>query len=152
MSEKLDWSYFPLTLFEPLIEVSMMGAGKHGAMDFLKNPRNTVDIMNSMKRHMVLLDSPFHSDYDDESKLLHCAHIAWRALYMCYILQNYPEKDNRVKLPEPTNITLATPDQFLEVAKKVMETQAPVLKKLAEAEQIERTKAETDDWDPASWG
>ena len=92
--DKLRWRNFPLFLLEPLIKVAHEGEKKYSAFNFLKGAYVN-DCMDSMKRHMMKLESPFHSDNDEESGCSHAAHIAWNALVIAYVLTYRKELDDR---------------------------------------------------------
>ena len=93
---KLRWRNFPLFLLRPMIRVGEFGEKKYDTFNFLKGlPVN--DIMDSMKRHLDKFEDPDKTDYDDESKCHHLAHVAWNALVAVYVLTNRPELDDRYK-------------------------------------------------------
>lgn len=94
---KLRWRNFPMWLMEPLIEVGQFGETKYTTFNFLNGlPAN--DTIDSMKRHLMKLESPFHSDIDEESKCHHAAHVAWNALVLLYVLTTRPDLDDRYKV------------------------------------------------------
>ena len=98
---KLRWRNFPLFLLRPMIRVGEFGEKKYDTFNFLKGlPVN--GIMDSMKRHLDKFEDPDKTDYDDESKCHHLAHVAWNALVAVYVLTNRPELDDRYK-GEETN-------------------------------------------------
>jgi hypothetical protein len=91
---KLRWRNVPLFLLEPLMEVGAAGEKKYATFNFLKGMKIN-DCMDSMKRHMMKLESPFEPDEDEESGVSHAAHIAWNALVICYMLKTRPDLDDR---------------------------------------------------------
>ena len=93
---KLRWRNVPLFLFRPIIKVGEFGESKYDTFNFLKGlPVN--DILDSMKRHLDKFEDPEQSDYDEESKCHHLAHVAWNALVAVYVLYSRPELDDRYK-------------------------------------------------------
>lgn len=95
-TNKLRWRNFPLFLIEPLIEVACKGEEKYATFNFLKGAYVN-DCLDSLKRHLMKLESPYHSDADDESNISHAAHIAWNALVICFMLKHRPDLDDRWK-------------------------------------------------------
>lgn len=93
---KLRWRNVPLFLIEPLIEVGAAGEGKYATFNFLKG-MYVNDCLDSLKRHLMKLESPYHSDTDEESGLSHAAHISWNALIIAFMLKTRPDLDDRYK-------------------------------------------------------
>lgn len=96
---KLRWRNIPLFLVRPLVKVGQMGEVKYGTYNFL-NGLPVSDTIDSMMRHLDAFLDPEQSDYDDESGLHHCSHIAWNALVVLYHLETRPELDDRWRGPD----------------------------------------------------
>lgn len=101
---KLRWRNFPMFLMEPLIQVGDSAElregnpkGKYDTFNFLKGLELN-DTMDSLKRHLVKFESPYESDFDEETELNHLAHIAWNALVALHFLKTRPELDDRYQL------------------------------------------------------
>ena len=94
---KLRWRNFPLFLLKPLMEVAQYGEGKYAMYNFLKGGSQN-QYLDCIKRHLEKYESPFNNDNDDESKVNHLAHVAWNALVAIYMLEQFPELDDRFKL------------------------------------------------------
>lgn len=91
---KLRWRNVPLFLIEPLIQVGAEGEKKYETFNFLKG-MYVNDCMDSLKRHLMKLESPYHPDEDEESGISHAAHIAWNALIIAYTLKYRKDLDDR---------------------------------------------------------
>ena len=96
-NNKLRWRNFPMFLLKPLIEVAQFGEGKYSMYNFLKGG-NQNQYLDSIKRHLEKYESPFENDLDDESKINHLSHLAWNALVAIYMLEHFPELDDRFKI------------------------------------------------------
>lgn len=94
---KLRWRNFPMFLLRPLMEVSQFGEGKYETYNFLKGGSQN-QYLDCMKRHLDKYESPFDDDLDPESGISHLAHVAWNALVAIYMLNNFPELDDRFKI------------------------------------------------------
>jgi len=95
--QKLRWRNFPMFLIRPLAEVAQYGEGKYDMYNFLKGgPQN--QYLDSLKRHLDSYEDPRQLDTDSESGLSHLYHVAWNALVCAYMLENFPELDDRYKL------------------------------------------------------
>ena len=94
---KLRWRNFPLFLLKPLMEVAQFGEGKYETYNYLKGGSQN-QYLDCIKRHLEKYESPFNNDNDDESKVNHLAHVAWNALVAIYMLEQFPELDDRFKL------------------------------------------------------
>lgn len=73
-----------------------MGEAKYGAYNFLLG-RELNDYLDSMFRHIDSFQDPTRPDIDSESGKSELAHVAWNALAALYVLENYPEYDDRYK-------------------------------------------------------
>lgn len=100
---KLRWRNFPMFLLEPVIEVGAKAEkhdgnpdGKYPTFNFLAGMEMN-DSLDSLKRHLMKFESPYHSDDDEESKCSHLAHIAWNALVALHNLRTRPDLDDRWK-------------------------------------------------------
>lgn len=107
--DKLRWRNFPLWLIEPLIHVASFGEDKHGMYDFLQEKYTVNDHLDALKRHLMKLEDPNQSDIDDESKKNHAYHIAWRALIAAYVIETYPQSDDRYKGNKKENPIIIVP-------------------------------------------
>ncbi len=96
---KLRWRNFPLFLIEDLIAVASEGEKKYDTYNFLKG-MYVNDCLDSLKRHLMKLESPYHPDNDEESGINHAFHIAWNALVIGFMLKTRPDLDDRYKGPE----------------------------------------------------
>lgn len=119
-SGKLRWRNFPLFLFEPVIEVGASAErhagnpeGKYDTWNFLKGMKVEA-AMDSLKRHLMQAESPFHSEMDPESKCHHLAHVAWNALVALHNIKNHPEMDDRYRTQISKNQEVVHKDQKLE--------------------------------------
>ncbi len=102
--DKVRWQNVPLWLLEPVIKVGCYGEKKYDTFNFLKGfPVN--ELMDSIKRHLKSLESPFESDIDKESGESHAACVAWNAIALAYVLTYKPELDNRWKPELPIDKT-----------------------------------------------
>lgn len=95
--KKLRWRNFPLFLIRPLAQVAQYGEGKYSMYNFLKGGSQN-QYLDCIKRHLDKYESPFEKDLDDESKVNHLAHVAWNALVAIYMLEHFPELDDRFKI------------------------------------------------------
>lgn len=100
---KLRWRNFPLFLVEPLIEVGSQAekhknnpSGKYETFNFLKGLEMN-DTLDSLKRHLMKFESPYYSDFDEESGLNHLSHVAWNALVALHFYKTRPDLDDRYK-------------------------------------------------------
>lgn len=94
---KLRWRNFPLFLLEPLIEVAHAGEIKYDAFNFLNGlPVN--DTLDSLKRHLMKAESPYHSDIDEETNCYHLGAVAWNALVALHNIKTRPDLDDRLKV------------------------------------------------------
>lgn len=95
--KKLRWRNFPMFLIRPLAQVAQYGEGKYAMYNFLKGGSQN-QYLDSLKRHLDSYEDPKQSDLDSESQLNHLYHVAWNALVGAYMLENFPELDDRFKL------------------------------------------------------
>lgn len=111
---KLRWRNFPMFLIRPLAEVAQFGESKYSMYNFLKGGSQN-QYLDCIKRHLDKYEDPKQSDFDVEDEFgqpgsmqNHLAHIAWNALVGLYMLENFPELDDRYKLPveDENNINL----------------------------------------------
>ena len=106
---KLRWRNFPLFLLKPLMQVAEYGEGKYDMYNYLKGG-NQNQYLDCIKRHLEKYESPFEDDNDiiDElgqpgSGVNHLAHVAWNALVGIYMLEHFPELDDRFKINKENN-------------------------------------------------
>ena len=93
---KLRWRNFPSFLIRPLAEVAQYGEGKYDMYNFLKGGEQN-QYLDCIKRHLDAYEDPEQSDSDLESEVSHLAHVAWNALVAIYMLEKFPELDDRFK-------------------------------------------------------
>lgn len=98
---KLRWRNVPLFLLEPLMQVGAKGEEKYATFNFLKG-MYVNDCLDSLKRHLTKLESPFEPDEDEESGVSHAGHIAWNALVIAFMLKTRPDLDDRYKPEKKT--------------------------------------------------
>ncbi len=108
---KLRWRNFPMFLIRPLAEVAQFGEGKYSMYNFLKGGSQN-QYLDCIKRHLDKYEDPTQSDIDVEDEFgqpgslqSHLAHVAWNALVAIYMLENYPELDDRFKIKEKDDET-----------------------------------------------
>ena len=77
---------------EQLAKIFTRGAEKYAPNNWLKG-LPWMDVVASLKRHLSKFEQG--EDFDDESKLLHMAHVAWNALAVVSYYKHRPEYDNR---------------------------------------------------------
>ena len=94
--KKLRWRNFPKFLLRPLMEVAHFGEGKYETFNFLKGG-DQLQYLDCIDRHLDAYTDPKQDDLDPESRVSHLASVAWNALVAIYMLENYPELDNRFK-------------------------------------------------------
>lgn len=101
---KLEWHNFPLFLIRPMIGVAHFGGRKYETFNFLKGG-NQNQYLDCIKRHLDAYEDPLQSDID-ESGESHLAHVAWNALVAIYMLEHFPELDDRFKPNKEETITV----------------------------------------------
>ena len=99
---KLRWRNFPMFLIRPLAEVAQFGEGKYSIYNFLKGGSQN-QYLDCIKRHLDAYEDPKQDDLDPESRVNHLAHVAWNALVAIYMIENFPELDDRFKIPIKIN-------------------------------------------------
>jgi Domain of unknown function (DUF5664) len=95
-NDKLRQRNVPTWWLEPVIEVGAKGEVKYETFNFLKG-QYVLDCLDSLRRHLEKFENPWKSDFDEETKLNHMAHLAWNALEICYVMKHMPNLDNRWK-------------------------------------------------------
>ena len=98
-NNKLSWHNFPMFLLRPLMMVAQYGAKKYAAFNFLKGAPQS-QYLDCIKRHLDAYEDPSVDDLDAESRVNHLGHVAWNALVAIYMLEKFPELDDRYKLDE----------------------------------------------------
>ena len=94
---KTRWRNFPMFMIRPLAQVAQYGETKYALYNYLKGgPQN--QYLDSLKRHLDSYEDPAQPDNDLESGLSHLYHVAWNALVCAYMLENFPELDDRFKI------------------------------------------------------
>lgn len=104
---KLRWRNVPMFMFEDIIKVGQFGEAKYTTFNFLKGLPMS-DTLDSLKRHLNSFESPYESDFDEESKINHLSHVAWNAIVALHMYKHRPDLDDRYKLPE-SNVIKDTP-------------------------------------------
>lgn len=77
---------------EQLAKIFTKGAEKYAPNNWLKG-MPWMDVIASLKRHLNKFEQG--EDFDNESQLLHMAHVAWNALAIVSYYKHRPEFDNR---------------------------------------------------------
>ena len=102
--QKLRWRNFPMFMLRPLAKVAQFGEGRYSTYNYLKGGSQN-QYLDCIKRHLDKYEDPTQSDLDLEdefgqpgSQESHLAHIAWNALVALYMLDNFPELDDRFKI------------------------------------------------------
>jgi len=94
---KIRWRNFPLFLIRPLAQVAQYGEGKYNIYNFLKGGYQN-QYLDCIKRHLDSYEDPKQDDLDPESGISHLSHVAWNCLVAIYMLENFPELDDRFKI------------------------------------------------------
>jgi len=81
----------------PLAQVAQYGEEKYDMYNFLKGGSQN-QYLDCIKRHLDAYEDPKQSDLDPESRISHLGHVAWNALVAIYMLENFPELDDRFKI------------------------------------------------------
>ena len=79
---------------EQLAKVFTKGAEKYAPFNWLKGMEWS-KCLASLKRHLAAFEQGV--DYDNESELLHMAHVAWNALALVSYYKYHPQYDDRLK-------------------------------------------------------
>ena len=89
---KPKWSLVPQSSLIPMVRVLEFGAKKYEAFNWMKG-MSVIEISESLKRH---LDSFMEGeDNDQESGISHIGHIMCNALFLSWMMENRPDKDDR---------------------------------------------------------
>lgn len=89
---KARWDLLPWEAIEQIVNIYTFGAHKYAPDTWQHLPDGIKRYKAAMMRHLVE-DEKGHL-YDDESKLLHAAHMAWNAVAVLY-LRMQEAKDNK---------------------------------------------------------
>ena len=92
---KLRYDLLEPYAVEQLAKIFTMGAKKYAPNNWLKG-MPWMDVIASLERHLAEFKKGV--DFDEESKLLHMAHVAWNAMAIVSYYKHRPEFDNR-RLP-----------------------------------------------------
>jgi hypothetical protein len=84
---------------EELAKVFTEGAKKYEDNNWLKG-MSWSSVTASLKRHLSEFEQGV--DYDNETKLLHMAHVAWNAMALVSYYKHFPQGDNRFSTLKPT--------------------------------------------------
>lgn len=71
--------------FDEVCKVWTFGANKYGKSNWKEVDDAETRYTNAMIRHLIAEDT---NAYDNESKILHAAHVAWNALARLYFIKN----------------------------------------------------------------
>jgi hypothetical protein len=113
---KRRWRNLPMFLLRDVIAIGEVGEKNHSTWNFLKGFPIS-DTLDSLKRHLDLFESPYESDFDEETKINHLAHIAWNALAALHTYKHHPELDDRYKEPKQNLTIFTTEDQINNMVK-----------------------------------
>jgi len=95
-SGKAKWSLVDFNSFLPMVEVLEFGAQKYSAHNWKKGLKVT-ETLESLLRHAFALLRK--EDLDPESKKHHIGHLQCNCMFLGYMLQHYPELDDRFEDP-----------------------------------------------------
>lgn len=91
-SGKVRHDLLPAHALNELAKVYTMGAKKYADNNWRKGMKWS-RVLGSLKRHLNYIENG--QDYDEESKLLHAAHVAWNAITLLEYYKIYPQGDDR---------------------------------------------------------
>jgi hypothetical protein len=91
---KIRYDLIPPFANEQLASVLTMGANKYGDNNW-KMGMNWSKVIASLKRHLAEIEKG--NDYDEESGLLHSAHVLTNAVFLTEYYKIYPQGDDRFK-------------------------------------------------------
>lgn len=89
---KIRHDLLPGHALNELAKVYTMGAKKYADNNWRKGMKWS-RVLASLKRHLNYIENGV--DFDDESKLLHAAHVAWNAITLLEYYKIYPQGDDR---------------------------------------------------------
>lgn len=89
---KIRHELIPGHAMNELAKVYSMGAQKYADHNWRKGMKWS-RVIASLKRHLNYIEQGI--DHDDESKLLHAAHVAWNAITLLEYYKIYPQGDDR---------------------------------------------------------
>jgi uncharacterized HAD superfamily protein len=95
-SGKIRYDLLEPHAIEELAKIFSFGAKKYAPNNWLKG-LPWMDVIASLKRHLAQFEKG--EDRDQETQLLHMAHVAWNALAIVSYYKYRPEFDNRFKAP-----------------------------------------------------
>lgn len=95
---------------EELAKVFTKGSEKYEDNNWLKGMKWT-SMIASLKRHLSAFEQGV--DYDEETKLLHIAHVAWNAMALVSYHKYYPQGDNRLSKIKTTKKIALDIDEVL---------------------------------------
>jgi len=90
---KLRMELLPENAFREVSRVFTIGANKYGDSNW-RAGMSWRTVIASLKRHTAAFERG--EDFDSESGLLHVAHLATNALFLCEYYSIYPQGDDRV--------------------------------------------------------
>jgi 5'(3')-deoxyribonucleotidase len=83
---------------EQLAKVFTKGAEKYEDNNWLKG-MSWSSVVASLKRHLSAFEQGI--DFDEETELLHMAHVAWNAMAIVSYYKHFPQGDNRFAVTKP---------------------------------------------------
>lgn len=89
---KIRHDLLPPWAINELAKVYTMGAAKYADHNWRKGMKWS-RVLGSLKRHLNYIEQG--QDFDDESKLLHAAHVAWNAITLLEYYKIFPQGDDR---------------------------------------------------------
>lgn len=90
---KLRYDLLEPYAVEQLVKIFTRGAQKYAPNNWLKG-LPWMDVVASLERHLAEFKKGV--DFDEETKLLHMAHVAWNAMAIVSYYKHRPEFDNRM--------------------------------------------------------
>lgn len=89
---KLRYDLLPPFAMEQYAKVMTRGAVKYPERNWEKG-MSWSNVIASLKRHLAEIEKG--NDYDEETGLLHSAHVAWNAMALTEYYKTYPQGDDR---------------------------------------------------------
>ena len=96
---KVPLDLVPASLVFAVGEVLAVGAKKYERHNWCRGMKWSI-VLGCALRHLFKWASPFHSDFDDETKLNHLWHVACNIAMLIEYEKSCPELDDRLKYGE----------------------------------------------------
>jgi hypothetical protein len=96
-SNKTKWGLVPFSALTPMVEVLEFGAEKYEALNWMKG-LSIREICESLLRHTFAFMEG--EDKDSESGISHVGHMQCNTLFLGWMSQYRPDKDDRYKVDE----------------------------------------------------